>query len=84
MVTHPFHPLVGRRVEVLYSKRWGGGQVLVCDAGRGVRVTLPVAWTDRGPAAEAHWLCLDGLIELHVLVNALMTRCEAPDGGGSL
>jgi hypothetical protein len=83
IVTHPFHPLAGRRVEVLYAKRRGGTRVLVCDAGAGRTMTLPVEWTDRGPAAETLWLGVDGLIELHVLVNTLMTHCDDPDRGGS-
>src|SRR5512142_1767622 len=65
LVTHPFHPLAGQRVEILYAKRRGGTSVLVCDAGGGRTMTLPVAWTDRGPAAEEHRLCGDGLLRLH-------------------
>lgn len=83
LVTYPFHPLVGQRVEVLYSKCRGGVQVLVCDAGRGATVTVPVTWTDRGPAAEDHYLCVDGLVELHVLVNALLAGCGGLGEGGS-
>jgi len=38
IVTHPFHPLRGERLEVLYAKRRGADTVLVC-AGVGA---LPV------------------------------------------
>ncbi|MGW1077535.1 DUF5372 family protein [Streptomyces sp. NPDC002537] len=51
-VTHPFHPLAGRRVEVLYSMKRGSTRMFVVDTGAGARMTVPVAWTDRGPAAE--------------------------------
>lgn len=83
LVTHPFHPLVGQRVEILYSKRCGAGRLLVCDAGAGRTVTLPVEWTDRGPAAEESRLSLDGLIGLHEVVNTLVRRCDDAGGGGS-
>jgi hypothetical protein len=84
LVTHPFHPLAGQRVEILYAKRRGVTRVLVCDAGGGRTMTLPVAWTDRGPAAESSRLSVDGLVELRVLVDALMTHCDDLDRGGSL
>jgi hypothetical protein len=83
VVIHPFHPLAGRRVEILYAKRRGGTQVLVCDAGAGRTMTLPVAWTDRGPVAEAYRLSPEGLVELHVLVTALTAHRDGPDRGGS-
>jgi hypothetical protein len=57
---------------------------LVCDAGGGRTMTLPVAWTDRGPAAESSRLSVDGLVELRVLVDALMTHCDDLGRGGSL
>jgi hypothetical protein len=47
-------------------------------------MTLPVAWTDRGPAAESSRLSVDGLVELHSLVKALLTRCDDLERGGSL
>ncbi|MER6086396.1 DUF5372 family protein, partial [Streptomyces sp. NPDC001833] len=82
MVTHPFHPWSGRRVRVCRSVRRGGGLVFVCTAGDGMTVTLPQAWTDRAPAAGENRLAADGLGALSALVNALMSRCGEPDGGG--
>ena len=32
VITHPFHPLHGQRVEVLFSRRRGGQVVLACGA----------------------------------------------------
>jgi hypothetical protein len=45
-VTHPFHPLFGRKFEVVtYRKNWGDERVYV--RGPGDRLlSLPVAWTD--------------------------------------
>jgi hypothetical protein len=48
VVTHPFHPLSGQRLEVLFAKRRDDGVVFVCAGGVYGSVTLPQAWTDRG------------------------------------
>src|SRR5260221_6233488 len=44
-VTHPFHPLNGQRLEILYAKRRGADVVFVCSGGFGGQITLPEAWT---------------------------------------
>jgi hypothetical protein len=74
-VTHPFHPLAGRRLAVLFTERRAGCLVLVCDDGTGEWTRLPLAFTDRGAAAGTHRLAIDGLVELNALVRALI------DGG---
>jgi len=72
VVAHPFHPLFGERLVVIFEKhRPGAGRVLVCEGGPGGRVTLPVAWTDRAPAREAHRLAVEGLAALVKLSTAL-------------
>ena len=35
VVTHPFYPLIGQRLEVLYVKRRAGDTVFVCSGGVG-------------------------------------------------
>ena len=81
MVTHPFHPLTGQRVEILYSMKRGCGWMFVVDTGSGARMTLPIEWTDRGPAPEDARVSQDVLIELRALIDALMrSRCEGPKG----
>ncbi|WP_442935324.1 DUF5372 family protein [Micromonospora sp. CPCC 206061] len=74
-MTYPFHPLAGRTLEILYAKRRGRGRVFVCDAGDGASVTLPIEWTDRGPAADEARLSRESLSELRVLVNSLLEAC---------
>ena len=72
VVTHPFHPLAGQRLEVIFERRRAGAEVvLVCEGGPAGRATLPVGWTDRAPAPLAHRLGLDCLLELAALVEAL-------------
>ena len=53
IVTHPFHPLDGQRLEVLYVKRRGADTVFVCAGGISGQITLLQSWTDRGAAAGA-------------------------------
>ncbi|MEU9737548.1 DUF5372 family protein, partial [Streptomyces sp. NPDC048002] len=84
LVTHPFHPLVGRRLRVCRAVRRSGGLVFICAAGDGVTVTLPQGWTDRGPTPGGNRLATDGLGALSALVDALMSRgAELGDGGSS-
>ncbi|WP_162624745.1 DUF5372 family protein [Streptomyces cadmiisoli] len=71
MVTHPFHPLSGCELEILYVKRRSDALVFVCASGAGRSVTLPQAWTDRGVAAEEHPLAVEGPCAARALVNAL-------------
>jgi hypothetical protein len=72
VITHPFHPLSGQRLEVLFVKRRGGDSVFVC-AGGGVgdRVTVPRSWTDRGEPPLARRLSAEGLAELAAVTRAI-------------
>jgi hypothetical protein len=71
VVTHPFHPLRGERLEVLFVKRRGTDVVFVCAGGVGGQVTLPHSWTDRGESALAHRLSVQGLADLAVVTRAI-------------
>src|SRR6266446_7370928 len=49
LVAHPFHPLAGQRLTVLYERRLAGiGHVYICDAGMRGTLALPPSCTDRG------------------------------------
>jgi Family of unknown function (DUF5372) len=75
MVTHPFHPLAGQRLRVLFERRYKAtGLAFCCEGGRAGTVMLPVAWTDRGKPAAARALGYEELVELAALVRALATR----------
>ena len=71
VVTHPFHPLFGRRLEVLYVRREAAGRMYVCDAGGGRNVKLDEAATDRGPVPAGRPLTFEVLVELAAVVAAL-------------
>lgn len=77
IVSHPFHPLAGQRLEILYVKRRGADTVFVCSGGTYGSITLPRAWTDRGEAAEANRLSAGRLAALDALVRALGGRVPA-------
>ena len=74
VVTHPFHPLSGQRLEVLFAKRRDDGVVFVCAGGTYGQVTVPQAWTDRGQPAAAQRLSVEGLAALDTLVRNLSGR----------
>ena len=56
---------------LLEKSRQGAERVLLCEGGPAGRVTLPVAWTDRGPAPLGHRLDSEALVALAGLVVAL-------------
>jgi uncharacterized protein DUF5372 len=74
VVTHPFHPLSGQRLDVLYVKRRGGDSVFVCSGGVSGQMTLPWSWTDRGEPPQRHRLSAQGLAELEALTRAIQGR----------
>jgi hypothetical protein len=74
VVTHPFHPLKGERLEVLYSKRRGADTVFVCSGGVSGQITLPLAWTDCGEPPAPRRLSAGGLAELDTLARNLRGR----------
>ena len=74
VVTHPFHPLSGQRLEVLFAKRRDDGVVFVCGGGVYGSITLPRAWTDRGEPPLAHRLSVEGLAALDTLVRSMGGR----------
>jgi hypothetical protein len=58
-------------VVLLEKSRQGAQRVLLCEGGPAGRVTLPVGWTDRGPAPLGHRLDAEALVVLAGLVVAL-------------
>ena len=71
VVTHPFHPLIGQRLEVLYVKRRAGDTVFVCSGGVGGQITVPQAWTDRGEPARSIGCRSRGLAALAAVTRAI-------------
>jgi len=74
-VTHPFHPLCGERLRVLFERRYQvTGLAFCCEGGPLGSVMLPITWTDRAEPPGAQALGFEQLVELAALVGALVTR----------
>jgi hypothetical protein len=73
-VTHPFHPLAGQRLRVLFERKLPGGLAVSCEGGPLGSVMLPLAWTDRGGAAAEGPLTYEVLMDLAAVVWAVSTR----------
>jgi Family of unknown function (DUF5372) len=71
VVTHPFHPLRGQRLEVLLERRCGGSRVFVCDAGDGRNLELAEDATDRGCVLGERPLSFEVLVGLAAVVAAI-------------
>ena len=73
-VLHPFHPLSGQRLRVLFERKVAGGLAVSCEGGPLGSLLVPLAWTDRGvPAADAP-LTFEVLIELAGVISAISPR----------
>lgn len=84
MVTHPFHPLVGRELPVLYSSRTRRGLLFVCEVEGGKRrIPLPQEWTDRGPEPRPERLGADGLAAMRDLIDAVTARARYVNRDGA-
>ena len=68
VVTHPFHPLCGERLEVLFVRRVGAGRIYVCEGGPVGSVSLPEDATDRGSLLAERPLSIEVLAALVALV----------------
>jgi Family of unknown function (DUF5372) len=67
VVTHPFHPLRGQLLAVLFERRYADGRLYVCEGGPSGTIGVPENATDRVPAAASTPLTgevLAGLVEL--------------------
>ena len=67
VVTHPFHPLRGQRLAVLFERRLPEGRLYVCEGGPSGTIGVPEDATDRVPAPASIPLTgeiLAGLVEL--------------------
>ena len=71
LVTHPFHPLAGQRVEVLARARRGGARYLRCAGGPLGTVTIPAVWADLAERPAGNRLTYEALVALAAAVAAI-------------
>jgi hypothetical protein len=74
VITHPFHPVHGERVEVLFTRRRGGQVVLACESASLGRVTVFESWTDRVASPTGGRLSAEGLAALDTLARSMECR----------
>jgi hypothetical protein len=71
VVTHPFHPLRGQELAVLFERKWAGGHLYICEGGPLGTIGLLASWTSlSAPPCETP-LNVEVLVELATLVKAL-------------
>jgi Family of unknown function (DUF5372) len=73
---HPFHPLSGRRLRVLFERRLASGVTVSCEGGPLGSLMIPVTWTDRGPGPAEVPLTYEVLVDLAGVISAVNPRHE--------
>jgi hypothetical protein len=88
VITHPFHPLKGKSLVVLFTQRMRHGLFFVCEVDGRRRITVAQDWTDRGVAASSDRLAVEGLSAARALIDKIDSAVAvtdlhglAPDGG---
>jgi Family of unknown function (DUF5372) len=71
VVTHPFHPLKGQRLNILFERKRPEGLLYVCEGGPLGTIGLPVAWTSLSDPPAERPLTIEVLVELAALMTAL-------------
>ncbi|MBE3126643.1 MAG: hypothetical protein IMZ57_13450, partial [Acidobacteria bacterium] len=82
IVTHPFHPLAGQRVSILFERRYKSavGVVYICDGGALGTVTLPEPFTDRALPAATGLLTVEVLADLATVISVLRNTLTGQEG----
>ena len=75
-MTHPFHPLSGQRLRVLFERKLASGVAVSCEGGPLGSLMVPLAWTDRGAAAAAAPLTYEVLADLAGVISTIIPRHE--------
>jgi hypothetical protein len=81
-VTHPFHPLLGERLEVLFERRCPDGRLYVCAGGPMGSIGIPEDATDRAPDSAEGPLTVEVLAGLVGVVAAIESRRRGGRIGG--
>ena len=86
-ISHPFHPLRGRRFEVLKKRRIAGVDTLILRELERGTLSIPRAWTDWADPTpydaltlSPHRLAADCLFELVALLDALAASRPSSPG----
>ncbi|WP_349878195.1 DUF5372 family protein [Micromonospora sp. HUAS YX12] len=89
VITHPFHPLRGQSLVVLFTQRRRHGLFFVCEVEGRRRITVAQDWTDRGVPASSDRLAVEGLSAARALIDKIDPASvvtdsheQAPDSDG--
>jgi len=80
-ITHPFHPMSGKNLQILKTRKIGGRLVLTLRNEQVGNINVPVDWTDYFPVnQEAHstpeaFISVESLLALCELVKKLDKKC---------
>ena len=88
-MTHPFHPLFDRELEIVDRRHFQDEEYVYVDIGNGEVARLPEVWTSLGPvnpfiaisAGRSIFLVKD-LVRLSRLVADLPRENQTPDRNG--
>lgn len=82
MITHPFHPLKGQSLVVLFTQRRRHGLFFVCEVEGRRRITVAQDWTDRGVGASSDRLAVEGLSAARALIDKIDPALAVADSHG--
>jgi hypothetical protein len=89
-VTHPFHPLSGRELEIVDRRHCRDGEYVDVDVGNGKRARLPELWTNLGPvdpfiaiSAGRSFFLVKDLVRLSRVVADILRENQNPGGDGA-
>jgi len=84
-ITHPFHPLRGKRYAVVKSKKWEKRELLSLLVPERGTIAIPREWTDRGDPAlcvgQSEQLSYEHLAELCELISDIKAGNEQEEKG---
>jgi hypothetical protein len=88
-VTHPFHPLFDRELEIVDRRHFQDEEYVYVDIGNSEVARLPEVWTSLGPAdpfiaisAGRSIFLVKDLVRLSRLIADLLRESQAPDRNG--
>ena len=88
-MTHPFHPLSGRELEVVDRRHCQDGEYVYVDVGNSKRVRLPELWTSLGPvdpfiaiSAGRSFFLVKDLVRLSRVVTDILRENQNPGSEG--
>ena len=71
-ITHPFHPLSGKELKILKTRKIAGKIMLVLQSEKIGIINIPTEWTDYFPSDQEKYITPGAFIS----VESLLALCE--------